>query len=215
MTRDVFLCHASEDKQDVVRPLHNALTAAGISCWLDEAEIHWGDSIIDKVNSGLGDSLFVIVVLSSTFLSKPWPRRELACALSFESSSGVVRVLPLLVGGQRERQAILSQVPLLGDKLYLTWEGDSTHVVKAMQRRIDAHKKEPRRGGGNMVQTVGTRRSYCRRCGAKTGSSSICTGMYTHHEFVQGTGEEFCRRCGAKTGSPTICTGIYTHHEFV
>jgi hypothetical protein len=52
-TRDIFVCHASEDKQDVVRPLVEVFTAAGVSCWYDEAEIQWGDSITQKVNEGL------------------------------------------------------------------------------------------------------------------------------------------------------------------
>lgn len=52
MSRDVFVCHASEDKPDVVRPLSQALAATGISSWVDEAEIHCGDSIVDKVSDG-------------------------------------------------------------------------------------------------------------------------------------------------------------------
>ncbi|MEI4902521.1 toll/interleukin-1 receptor domain-containing protein, partial [Klebsiella pneumoniae] len=62
VTRDIFICHASEDRDDVVRPLVEAFTAAGISCWYDEAEIQWGDSITQKVNEGLGASKFVVVI---------------------------------------------------------------------------------------------------------------------------------------------------------
>lgn len=51
--RDIFLCHASEDKLKVVKPLVAALNEAGISYWYDEAEIKWGDSVIQKVNEGL------------------------------------------------------------------------------------------------------------------------------------------------------------------
>jgi hypothetical protein len=54
--RDVFICHASENKDDVVRPLVQALSEAGVSCWYDEAEIQWGDSITPKVNEGLTSS---------------------------------------------------------------------------------------------------------------------------------------------------------------
>lgn len=50
--RDVFLCHASEDKNSIARPLYKAFTDAGISCWYNEAEIRWGDSITQKVNEG-------------------------------------------------------------------------------------------------------------------------------------------------------------------
>ncbi len=74
-TRDIFICHATEDKDDVVRPMAEAFSQAGISCWYDEAEIKWGDSITQKVNEGLHISRYVIVVLSSAFMAKKWPQR--------------------------------------------------------------------------------------------------------------------------------------------
>jgi hypothetical protein len=49
-TRDVFLCHTSEDKDEVVRPLVAALAESDISVWFNEAEIKWGDSITQAVN---------------------------------------------------------------------------------------------------------------------------------------------------------------------
>jgi hypothetical protein len=94
-TRDIFVCHASEDKQDVVRPLVEAFTGARISCWHDEAEIQWGDSITQKVNEALATSQFVVVVFSPAFVRKNWPQRELNAVLNQETSSGEVKVLPL------------------------------------------------------------------------------------------------------------------------
>ena len=51
--RDIFICHASEDKKEIVGPIVQAFTQAGISVWHDEAEIKWGDSVTQKVNEGL------------------------------------------------------------------------------------------------------------------------------------------------------------------
>lgn len=213
MNRDVFLCHATEDKQEVVRPLRDALVAAGISCWLDEAEIRWGDGLIDQVNAGLRDSRFVLVVLSTTFMAKPWPRRELASALSGEASSGNVRVLPLLVGVHRESEAILDQLPLLRDKLYLVWEGDAAPVVRAMRARLG------RSGAASdhrehTVHVAPASAVYCGRCGAQPGQRSVCSGSHTAHQFSQGTQRDICRRCGETPGSRTVCTGSYTSHDF-
>jgi hypothetical protein len=213
MTRDAFLCHAGEDKRNIVRPLYDALTAVGITCWLDEAEIRWGDSLVDKVQEGLRNSRFVIVVLSGTFLAKPWPRRELASALSLESSSGVVRVLPLLVGGEQERQSALAELPLLSDKLYFCWEGDPRQVVEAMRRRLEGGETISRGGGVARGAGVTERLQYCNRCGAQIGESTRCPG-YAYHNFVQGMGKEFCNRCGAMIGEPTRCPG-YAYHNFV
>jgi len=214
MSRDVFLCHASEDKAAVVRILYDALRSAGVSCWLDEAEIVWGDSIADKINDGLRSSQFVIVVLSTAFLSKPWPRRELASALSIESSAGVVRVLPLLVGSSEERKAILTELPLLADKLHLVWDGNARRVAEEMQRRV-AGPQRPAGGTENAsVADINQPITYCTRCGVGSGRRSECVGGYTSHTFTTGTRQEFCRRCGIKAGSRAECTGGYTSHNF-
>jgi hypothetical protein len=130
--KDIFLCHASEDKESVVRPLANLLESNGISCWLDEAEIHWGESITRKVNQGLLDSRFVVVVLSAHCMEKNWPQRELYAALNLEASSGQVKILPLLVGDSEQRRRILDRLPLLNDKRFLVWDGRGDQIVQEL-----------------------------------------------------------------------------------
>jgi len=134
MERDVFICHASEDKADVVKPLVSALEAAGIRCWVDEGEIKWGDSITQKVNEGLGMSRFVIVVLSQSFQGKNWPERELHAVVNIEASTGEVKALPLLVGDRGGRAAILSRYPLLNDKRYLIWDDNPGQIVEEIRK---------------------------------------------------------------------------------
>src|SRR4030065_1402317 len=102
--KDVFICHASEDKPKIVKPLVAAFEREGISCWYDEAEVKWGESIPEKINEGLKISRYVIVVISKSFLSKNWPKRELNSALSIEASTGKERVLPLVVGRDKARK---------------------------------------------------------------------------------------------------------------
>ncbi len=140
--KDVFLCHASEDKELVVRPLAGRLEAAGISCWLDEAEIRWGESIPAKVQEGLRMSQFVIVVLSDVFISKPWPQRELNSVLNQEAGTGEVRVLPLLVNTYTTSQILNSYFPLLSDKRYLTWDGCGDVIVSELCAWFDRNKPE-------------------------------------------------------------------------
>src|SRR5205823_5536445 len=69
---DVFICHASEDKHDVARPLAEALTARGARVWLDELEMKVGDSLRLKIDDGLRLSRFGVVVLSPSFFDKRW-----------------------------------------------------------------------------------------------------------------------------------------------
>jgi len=51
--RDVFICHASADKETHARPLAAALLRRAISTWMDEAEIRPGGSILDAINEVL------------------------------------------------------------------------------------------------------------------------------------------------------------------
>jgi hypothetical protein len=75
--RDVFISHASEDKQSVARPLTEELVLRGYTVWYDEYELVWGDPLQRRIDEGLAESTIGVVVLSHAFFAKPWPQREL------------------------------------------------------------------------------------------------------------------------------------------
>ena len=132
----VFLCHASEDKTTIVEPVRDALEAAGISCWYDEAEIRWGDRLVPKIEEGIRSACYVLVFLSPAFLGKSWANTELDAALNLEASSGQVRVLALLCGTPAERSAALETRPILAGKRYVEWTGDTEVIVEALKSRL-------------------------------------------------------------------------------
>jgi TIR domain len=74
---DVFVSHATEDKNDFVRPLVHRLTERGLKVWFDEFTLKVGDSLRRSIDRGLAASRFGIVVISPDFLRKEWPQREL------------------------------------------------------------------------------------------------------------------------------------------
>ena len=74
---DVFISHASEDKDELVRELVQKSTAAGLKVFYDELTLSWGDSLRSKIEFGLANSRFGVVVLSDAFFKKEWPQREL------------------------------------------------------------------------------------------------------------------------------------------
>ncbi len=156
--RDVFLCHAGEDKDSIARPLYEAFTSAGISCWYDEAEIRWGHSITEKVDEGLRISRFAVVILSKASARKHWPQRELYALMNQEAASGMVRVLPLIAGSDQDAEQILKLFPLLNDKRYLRWNDDPRPVVKEMlsclDRHCDTHSMDPVQPGSAPVARV-------------------------------------------------------------
>ncbi len=95
-TWDVFISHASEDKETIVEPLVQVLEENGISCWYDNNKIGWGDSLTNSINNGLKTSQYVLVVLSEAFIKKGWAKAELNAMLSMEFSNGQKKVLPLI-----------------------------------------------------------------------------------------------------------------------
>jgi len=93
--KGIFLSHSSRDKP-FARKLAGDLKAAGLTVWVDEAEIQIGDSLISKIQSGIDDMEFLVVVLSPDSVSSEWVKREVAIALTEEIGNRRVKVLPVL-----------------------------------------------------------------------------------------------------------------------
>ena len=74
---DTFICHASEDKESIARPLRDALQEIGVSAWLDESEVRVGDSIRRKIDQGLAACRSATVILSRPFFGKAWAQYEM------------------------------------------------------------------------------------------------------------------------------------------
>ena len=121
---DVFICHASEDKDCVARPIYEACESTGIKAFLDEKYIKWGDSITEKINHALGKSKFVLAILSRNSVNKVWPAKEINAALARELK-GKQKILPLVVD-----DVDLSPLSLLEDKKYLKWEDNADEIAK-------------------------------------------------------------------------------------
>jgi hypothetical protein len=113
--RQVFLSHASEDKDAIVKPFYEACERRSISAWFDAAEIRWGDPLTKKIEEGLSKSKFIILFLSKDFLRKPWPQKELESALSMEINGKKV-VLPIVMGISHDE--LQSKHPIIASKLY-------------------------------------------------------------------------------------------------
>ena len=77
MLYDLFICHASEDKDGLVRSLAKALQKENIEVWYDESSLRLGDSIRLSLDKGLKACRFGVVVLSKAFFDKQWPQYEL------------------------------------------------------------------------------------------------------------------------------------------
>lgn len=144
MKYDVFICHASEDKEPVVRPLLNALDAAAVKAWVDEREIGWGDGVSESIHAGLRQSRFVLLILSEAFLAKRWPAREMNAVLTSETSDGVTKLLPLMAASEDQHRRILAHYPLLADKRYLRWSpGAVGSIVEELMALLGGRPGKP------------------------------------------------------------------------
>ena len=116
MKHDLFISHASEDKDDFVRPLAEALTGLGLRVWYDEFQLRVGDSLRRSIDRGLANSKYGVVILSSSFFAKNWPQYELDGMVAREMD-GVKVVLP--IWHKVTKNEVMAYSPSLADKVAL------------------------------------------------------------------------------------------------
>lgn len=113
---DVFVSHASEDKDAIARPLAEALRDRDLSVWFDEFELLVGDSLRRKIDMGISRSRFGLVILSHAFFAKGWPQYELD-GLVTRAVNGEQVILPIWHGVSKDD--VVAQSPSLADKVAL------------------------------------------------------------------------------------------------
>ena len=91
---DVFVSHASEDKEEFVKPLVEALQTAGYKVWYDEFTLKIGDSLRRSIDNGLKNSRYGIVIFSSAFFAKNWTQYEVDGLVTQEMEGRKV-ILPI------------------------------------------------------------------------------------------------------------------------
>lgn len=72
---EIFISHSSKDK-DFVNKLYKKLEEKGVKTWYDDAELTIGDNLREKINKGLNECDYGIVVLSEYFIDSFWTKRE-------------------------------------------------------------------------------------------------------------------------------------------
>ncbi len=114
---DVFISYASEDKDDLVKPLVEALKQFEIKVWYDEFELKLGDSLSKSIDKGLLNSRFGVVVLSPAFFAKGWADYELRSLIGKEIGKEKV-ILP--IWHNIERDEIVKHSLFLADKFAIS-----------------------------------------------------------------------------------------------
>lgn len=123
---DVFISHAWEDKEQVARPLAQALEKEGLKVWYDEMALKLGDSLRRSIDRGLAESRYGIVVLSPAFFSKQWTQYELDGLVTRDFAPDKV-ILP--IWHQVGLEEVTRYSPSLAGRVAANWQAGLAEVV--------------------------------------------------------------------------------------
>ncbi len=68
--RDVFLCHAWDDRKDSAKELHDLLEENGVSVWFSEKDVLLGSSLLREIDKGLANSRIGLVLVTPAFIER-------------------------------------------------------------------------------------------------------------------------------------------------
>lgn len=110
--RDVFLCHAWDDRKGVAQELHDLLESRGVSVWFSEKDVLLGTSLLREIDKGLAKSRVGIVLVTPALLR----RLEGEGIADKELSALLARdlLVPIMHGTTYE--ALREVSPLLGSR---------------------------------------------------------------------------------------------------
>ena len=110
--RDVFLCHAWDDRQGAAKELHDLLESLGVSVWFSEKDVGLGTPLLRAIDKGLANSRVGIVLVTPAML-----RRLLAEGIADKELSALLardQLVPIMHNTTYE--ALREVSPLLGSR---------------------------------------------------------------------------------------------------
>ena len=124
----VFISYSSLDSEFADKLAIN-LVKNRINVWLDKWAMQVGDSLLDKIQSALTDSSFLLVILSKNSVKSEWCRKEINSALMRELDEKKVVIIPILLEE--------CEVPLfLKEKLYADFTKDFEKGFENLMRPL-------------------------------------------------------------------------------
>jgi TIR domain len=111
----LFISHASEDKEEIARPLAEFLIKEGVEVWFDQYELKLGDHLRESIDAGLKASDYGIVILSRNFFNKQWQVYELDALITIERTYAKKKILP--IWHKIDKEDIIAYSPSLANKI--------------------------------------------------------------------------------------------------
>lgn len=125
--RDVFLCHAWDDRQGAAKQLHDLLEAAGVKVWFSEKDLGLGVPMMRAIDKGLAASRIGLVLVTPALLAR-LPKESVADKELSALLAGN-RLVPIVHNTTYE--ALRNVSPLLASRSGLDTAEDSMAVVAA------------------------------------------------------------------------------------
>jgi hypothetical protein len=127
---DFFISYAAEDKEEIARPLADALNATGLKVWYSDYALKLGDNLLKSIDHGLVRARLGIVILSNHFFQKQWSHEELN-HLAIREVSGKKAILPVWykVGFQE----VSGYSPMLADRVAISTDKGLEYVVQRIE----------------------------------------------------------------------------------
>ena len=125
--RDVFLCHAWDDRQGPAKELHELLVAAGVKVWFSEKDLGLGVPMMRAIDKGLANSRIGLVLVTPALLAR-LPKESVADKELSALLAGN-QLVPIVHNTTYE--ALRNVSPLLASRSGLDTEEDSMTVIAA------------------------------------------------------------------------------------
>jgi len=90
----IFISHSSTDKK-FVRTLKDDLKENSFTTWVDEDELDFGDSLIDKLDAALEESSHFLIILSPASVNSEWVKFELSKVLKTKTTHLKQKIIPI------------------------------------------------------------------------------------------------------------------------
>ena len=131
---DIFICYPSPLRKSVAEPLNEALCQIGLSTWFDKAEIGWGDEFLKRIQEGLLQSRFAIVIIGFDSAGRYYQEQEIQSLQKVESSRRKM-ILPLLHEVSVEQ--FTRDFPFLSNKQALSTELSFDELAEKAKQVVD------------------------------------------------------------------------------
>lgn len=123
--RDVFLCHAWDDRQGAAKDLHELLVAAGVRVWFSEKDLGLGVPMMRAIDKGLANSKIGLVLVTPALLER-LPKEGVA---DKELSALLARNQLVPIVHNTTYEALRSVSPMLASRSGLDSAEDSMSVI--------------------------------------------------------------------------------------